>query len=264
MNASMERIRTVIWKEWRELRHNRVVLLTFLFLPTFLTGWSVSILFVPLHGKGSVAEQMAKLPAGIAAKVTTPEEGGALMVASMAIMMFLLIPSILPSVLTTHAIIGEKQSRSLEPLLATPLRTWELLSAKMLASWLPSVIPPLVGYGIYLAVASHRMPPRVFGIVTGPEWVLTVVFLGPLLAVMSVCLALLVSSRVTDLQAAQALGGLVALPIVGFGLGQMFTAALVSVPVVFGLCAVLLLLDAGLMGLCVTMFERESILTRWK
>ena len=48
----------------------------------------------------------------------------------------LLIPIVSATALATHAVIGEKQSKALEPLLATPISTIELLAAKTLTPFL--------------------------------------------------------------------------------------------------------------------------------
>jgi len=49
------------------------------------------------------------------------------------LMVFLLIPITGAMALAAHAVVGEKQARTLEPLLATPITTAELLVAKVLA-----------------------------------------------------------------------------------------------------------------------------------
>ena len=40
----------------------------------------------------------------------------------------------------SDSIIGEKQARTLEPLLATPITTFELLAAKILGALLPAAV----------------------------------------------------------------------------------------------------------------------------
>ena len=47
-------------------------------------------------------------------------------------LLLLLVPVVGAMALATHAVIGEKQSKALEPLLATPISTLELLAAKTL------------------------------------------------------------------------------------------------------------------------------------
>ena len=51
-------------------------------------------------------------------------------------LLLLLVPIVSATALATHAVIGEKQSKALEPLLATPISTLELLAAKTLTPFL--------------------------------------------------------------------------------------------------------------------------------
>ena len=51
--------------------------------------------------------------------------------------MFMLIPLFIPVNIAAYSIVGEKTTHSLEPLLATPISTGELLAGKNLASVIP-------------------------------------------------------------------------------------------------------------------------------
>ena len=54
---------------------------------------------------------------------------------------FLLMPAYIPLSIATFSIIGEKQARTLEPVLATPIRTVELLTGKAIAALVPACWP---------------------------------------------------------------------------------------------------------------------------
>jgi ABC-2 type transport system permease protein len=56
------------------------------------------------------------------------------------LIMFMLIPLFIPVNIAAYSIVGEKTTRSLEPLLATPISTTELLAGKNLASVIPAII----------------------------------------------------------------------------------------------------------------------------
>src|SRR5512144_452179 len=58
-------------------------------------------------------------------------------IANMGSMYLVLIPAILPSIIASYSIVGEKIEKSLEPLLATPTTDGELLLGKSLASFVP-------------------------------------------------------------------------------------------------------------------------------
>ena len=54
------------------------------------------------------------------------------------------------------------------------------------------------------------------------------------------------------------------LPIPGLLVGQLFGALTLSVPVIAVIALGLLVINAGLMWLAIALFDRETILTRWK
>src|SRR5204863_3331679 len=68
---------------------------------------------------------------------------------------FLLLVLIIPvtggMALAAHAVIGEKQARTLEPLLATPVTTAEMLGAKVLGALLPTLAIAVAGMLLYFA-----------------------------------------------------------------------------------------------------------------
>ena len=71
-------------------------------------------------------------------------------------------------------------------------------------------------------------------------------------------------SRVNDARSAQQIGALVILPISGLLVAQI-TGNVVMTPSVIGAIAVVLLaLNAVLLRVGIALFDRESILTRWK
>ena len=67
------------------------------------------------------------------AAFTAAELAGAFTVQQFLVI-FLLMPAYVPLSIATFSIIGEKQARSLEPVLAAPIRTIELLAGKTVAA----------------------------------------------------------------------------------------------------------------------------------
>ena len=67
------------------------------------------------------------------------------------LVMTLLVPVTGAITFAGHSLVGEKLGRSLEPLLATPLTTAELLLAKVIGALLPSLALMLFTTAIYLA-----------------------------------------------------------------------------------------------------------------
>jgi ABC-2 type transport system permease protein len=178
--------------------------------------------------------------------------------------MLVLIPVTSSMSLAAYSVVGEKQARSLEPLLVTPITTFELLGAKVLGAFIPSIVLTVISYAVYVLVTFIFARPGVAEILLGARALATVFVLGPLAALAALQMAVCVSSRVNDARTAQQIGVLVILPIPGLLVGQLFGALTLSVPVIAMIAVGLLALNAGLMWLAIALFDRETILTRWK
>lgn len=163
-----------------------------------------------------------------------------------------------------YSVIGEKQARTLEPLLATPIRTIELLAAKVLGSLIPALALTVACFGLYVAAAVAFARPGAWrGLMTGQS--LAVVFvLGPLAALAALQMAVCVSSRVNDARSAQQIGALIILPIAGLLVAQVTGAVTLSMTILLLIAGALVVLNAGLLALGIGVFDRESILVRWK
>ncbi len=265
-SPSAERVRAIITKEWLDLRRNKQVISALLALPVILTTVSCGMLVVASRMAVTHPPKASStpLPEHILRITSDPSDAGIVMIAFTALMMFSIVPVVLPSIMAAHSIVGEKLSRSLEPLLATPIRTWELLMGKLVAIVIPVLIPAFVAYATYVIVAWRAAPHVVFALLVSPPFLLTIGVVGPLAAVLAVTFGIMVSSRASDLQSAQGLSGLLVLPILAVGMGQLFGAVSVSVTGVLARALVLIVIDAGMLMLCVSVFERETILARWK
>jgi ABC-2 type transport system permease protein len=180
------------------------------------------------------------------------------------LMLFLLMPITGAMALAAHSVIGEKQARTLEPLLAAPISTIELLVAKVLGALIPTLAISTAGLAVYLVCIALLGEPGVLRAMLGLRTAMLVLLIGPAAALVSLQAALVVSSRVNDPRTAQQFGVLIILPLTGLLVAQ-FTGTLWLRPSAIGLIGLGLL---GLWGLLVivsaAVFDRESILTRWK
>jgi len=75
--------------------------------------------------------------------------------------MLVLIPVTAAMSIAAHSVVGEKQARSLEPLLVTPITTFELLGAKVLGAFVPSIILTAAYFAIYVLAAALFAHPGV-------------------------------------------------------------------------------------------------------
>ena len=128
----------------------------------------------------------------------------------------------------------------------------------------PAVILTWLSF-ILLIVGSYLiMPEPVFLAMIRPVWLVGMALLSPLLAVLSVSSGVIVSSRVNDPRAAQQVTGIFVVPIIILSLVVMAGKIFLSVWMVMLAAIIILALDCLALYLAVRLFQRETILTRWK
>jgi ABC-2 type transport system permease protein len=178
---------------------------------------------------------------------------------------FAVMAAVLPTVIASYSFVGEKVERSLEPLLATPTTDGELLLGKCLAAFLPSMAATYIGAAAFVAVMDLWSYTNQ-GVIMLPNLNLALIvgLVAPLACILSVEANVIISSRVSDIRAAQQLGGIVALPIIlvlmlGSLLGFMPADLLALV-----ISCVLAIAAVALFYVSKITFRREEILTRWK
>jgi len=180
------------------------------------------------------------------------------------LMVFLLMPITGAMALAAHSVVGEKQARTLEPLLATPVTTAELLVAKVLGALAPTLAISTAGLLVYFGVIALFSEPGVMRAMLVPRTVLLIGLIGPAAALVSLQAAIVISSRVNDARTAQQFGALIIIPLAAVMVAQFTGALWLSTTALAliggGLIAVWMLLTL----FSVALFERETILTRWK
>jgi len=263
----MRKIKTIIRKEWAQVYKNRMVALSIVLMPLLFTAIPLVILGVT-QGVGADSLAATEIPEQFSAVCPTDMTGGECFryyIVSSFMLMFMMTPLIIPVQIAAFSIVGEKSTHSLEPLLATPISTLELLAGKNLAATVPAVLATWAGFVLFvigaLIIGGSR---RLVGALLDPLWLVAVFVVGPLLAVLSVNFSIMVSSRVNDPRVAEQLSSLVIMPLMLLFFGQVSGFLIINRLVVLLMAAVLLVLDAALIYLAVRMFQREAILSRWR
>ena len=128
----------VIENEWAQMVRNRVVMITTFGPPFLFVALALAVLYLSkwidlnyLTIEKINASLMQTLDTTDTVLSHTDSIRAALL--NPFLLLFEMLPIVVPITIASYSIIGEKQSRSLEALLATPIRTWELLVAKALA-----------------------------------------------------------------------------------------------------------------------------------
>ena len=267
----MRRIIALLRKEMLDLRQNPAV-----FLPAVLTGIASTALpfivavWIPYvtgeHLRDSNDIQMVEQ-----VYQERPETRGLnaeAAVQAWLFQQFLLMLTLTPiaGAMSTAAaaVINEKQGRTLEPLLATPLSTVELLTAKVLGSFIPALGIALGCFAFYLVGVRIFAQPGVYLILLTVKSLSIMFVIGPLASLAALQLAVCVSSRANDARSAQQLGALIILPISGLLVGTLMGSLQIDPRALANIAIGLTILNTALLWIGVMLFDRESILTRWK
>ena len=179
-------------------------------------------------------------------------------------LLLLLVPVVAATALATHAVIGEKQSKALEPLLATPISTIELLAAKTLTPFLFALALTWLAAALYVAGILLGGEPGVWRTVLGPRSLIMFMLVGPLVELATLQVSVIVSSRAGDPRSAQQLTSLLILPITAVFIAQLMGAFVVAAPALLVAAVGLVFLNAALLWAGVRVFDRETVLTRWR
>jgi ABC-2 type transport system permease protein len=263
----MNAIITIIKKEWAEVRRNKLVLSVVVFVPLLMT--IIPLVMLAVMGRVGVSnsdyEEMGRALQNPIFAGLDPMEAMQSVLASNFLVLFLMMPLMVPVTIAAYSIVGEKVTRSLEPLLATPISTTKLLLGKGLAAALPGIITAWISYALFLIGARvFAVSDRVFDIFINPMWLIAMLVLAPLLTVMAVSVGIIVSSRTSDPRAAEQLGSLIILPLMVLFIGPMAGFIQLNSTTFWISALVTLIADSVLAYMGVKLFQRETILTRWK
>lgn len=267
-----QRVAALARKDAHELIRNpgaifpAVMMVVGALFPAFLVAVAV-----PLFGGETLEESGAFADESVRAIAMIPELGtlsGNALIQAFVFHQFatllLLVPVVAAMTLATHAVIGEKLAKALEPLLATPISTFELLAAKTLTPFLFSLALTWLAVALYIVGILLVGEPGVAEAVVGLRMAVMFAVLGPLVELAALQVSVIVSSRSNDPRSAQQITGLLILPITAVFIAQMMGAF------VLGPAAMLLgslgvaILNMVLLWIGVQVFHRESILTRWR
>lgn len=240
MRISRRRVGAIFSKELREYRRNGNIVYAMVVLPViFLVQPVVQIFTLPTSASAPLHHEHT-------------------------LVYMLAIPALVPAALAAYSIVGERLQGTLEPVLSTPVRREELLLAKALAAFVPSVIVSYIVFGLYIALVELFAHPGVASaVVRGPDLVAQLLF-TPLLAAWSIWVAITISTRSNDPRTAQQLSVLVSLPTVAVTSLIAFNVIPASTAVAAGFGAGLLVLDRLGWRAASALFDRERLITSTK
>jgi ABC-2 type transport system permease protein len=257
-------VRAVCVREWREALGNKLLVGMTLLPPVVILAAGIAAVAAAAVNPPSDRDVQALYSAAPAVQGLDPKDAVQGFIATYFLILFMLIPTVVPLTMAIYSVIGEKSARTLEPLLATPVGVGDLLFAKSIASTIPSVLVTWTAYAVYLATVISLGSHAAVNAVTAPRWILAIIVMVPLLTLLSVNLGILISTRVNDVRVAQQIGGLVVVPVVGLGIAQVTGRVVLDNGAFLEMTVFLVAIDIAVFWLARLAFQRENILVRWR
>lgn len=264
----------VFRKDWREIRRNWQILLPIVAVPILISVVLPTIIIVtpslssisgpPLEDSTSM---MRNLPSQVREELVGMNAWQALVyVMSLYFFapFFLIIPLMASSVIASDSFAGEKERKTIEALLATPLSDSELLLGKMLVSFVLSMIVTWVSFTVYSIIIDLFSSPLFGGRLLLPNlvWTLLIFGVAPTIALAGIGLTVMISARVKGFREAQQISAILLIPILMLVLGQVSGAIVFGPIVVSVLIGVFVVVDLLVFYFAVKMFKREELLSR--
>ena len=196
-------IRSLLWKETRQLGRNRTAMLTAAMLPFIILFLAPIQILVATHfGGGPSLEELRDAPLPGLSDVTDSNQ---LLVQFFYPMMLVIGGLLLPSLTTTYAIVAERERRSLELLISLPVTVAEILAAKLLAVL---AVTAIIGLPYVAVVLTLLLILGIADAATIPA------LLAPFLAAVacSICISLLLTLLARDFRTSNNLSGAFVVP----------------------------------------------------
>jgi ABC-2 type transport system permease protein len=260
----MKKSLVILRREWLELKRQRGLLLGIALMPALITLIPVIITYVVQYVPDSLQQPLPFEKVNPALFGMTHVERQQTFIGQTFAVMLLLIPLIVPSIIASYSIIGEKLARTLEPVLATPVTTGELLFGKCLAAGIPAVIITWICGAIFVTGLSLvTVSRRVLSAVVSPGWFIVLLLCVPLIVMIAVTAMVAISSRVNDPRTAQQISAVAVIPVLTIFFAQLAGLLVLSPLFALGAAVVLAVLALASLSLAIRIFQREAILTRW-
>lgn len=177
--------------------------------------------------------------------------------------LYLLLPIMVANVIAADSFVGEKERKTLEALLYTPVTDREFYFAKIGGSWAAAVAVGWLGYlafTIVVTATTYSLMGEAF--VLNLTWLLLILWVVPAVSGLGLAAIVLISSRVSTFQEAQQLGSVIVLPLLVLLFGQIFGILYFTPSFVVLIGALIWLFTLVLIWYGAKSFQRSELIAR--
>ncbi len=259
--------KALIYKDINEITSSRRVIMPMTIVPIVL------IVIIPLAiligasfigNDSNVFTKMAPLIKKLPSEYTKYTPAQLLIKVTMNFMFpsyFLIIPIMCSGVIGASSFVGEKEHKTLESLLYTPISMEQLLRAKILGVFVPSYIVTLISFIVFGTIFNIGGF-IYFGGLIFPDikWLIIILWISPAINLLSLIFTVMVSAKSETFQEAQQVSGLLVIPVILVLVTQMTGVLLISNLVMFIGGGVLLIIDYILIKRISSKFIPEKLI----
>ena len=249
-----QQMTAIMKKDLRSITSNKRMFSTLLVVPITLSVILPTIFILVFHfapQTGGDFEQLLKL-------LPAPLTDGDL---SQNVIYLLLIPIMAATVMSATSFVGEKEKQTLETLLYCPLSLKQIFRAKVLASFLLSMLVSGISF-VAMVVVLETETMLITGSFVFPDakWALILLLVSPAVSLIAITLIVRGSAKSQSVEDAQQRAVFLLLPVILLLVSQFTGVLFVSAWILLGLGLVCGLLAAWLLQKCMNGFQYETLL----
>lgn len=174
---------------------------------------------------------------------------------------FLIIPVMVSSIMAASSFIGEKEKRTLETLLYCPLSLKQIFQAKVMASFLLSMLVSLFSFVVMLLVVEIEVYITIGGLILpGIQWLFILLLVSPSITMIAITLIVRMSAKAQSVEEAQQGAVFLLLPILMLIVGQFTGVLMLNIWILLGLGVACAILAFVLLKKCMSRFQYELLL----
>lgn len=261
-------VRGVLAKDWIAVRRSKSVVIPMLAVPFLLMVVLPAMIGLAARATEGIGVDrfLSSVPGDLAEPILALPEREQLIVLVNGYLLaplFLIVPLMVSAVLAADAFAGEKERRTLESLLHSPIGERDLFVAKFLAAFLPAVAVSWIGFLVF-AVVTNSIAWPVMGRIFVPTklWGVMILWVAPAVATLGLAVMVRVSARANTSQEANQLGGAVILPLIFLAVGQSTGLLLVDWPVAIAIGAAIWVVALLLLWRGARRFTRDALVAQ--
>ncbi|GAB4579903.1 MAG: hypothetical protein Fur0022_26420 [Anaerolineales bacterium] len=160
-------------------------------------------------------------------------------------------------VIALESFVGEKERKSIEPLLSSPLEDWHMYVGKLVAVMFPPMIASYLGIAVYLWGVYQKL-----GWTPEPILLLQILLLTFVQAIVMVAGAVVISTQATSVRAANLLASFVIIPMAFVIQGESLVMFWAAYNALWWVILAMVVLAVLLVRMGLAHFNREALLGR--